>query len=170
MNNRNPALLSFEPIAAEDLRRLLELARQDRLDFFQRYPEWARHYADRVIGVALCQGAAVHCLDRTAGINDFDVYTFFTANPKRRWYAKRIKSVDFGNPKFGLSEISRPGYVGRRVDLMSRAIEVAPGADLADSLRQWLSGGKSETSRELRKKAVVLLEPADRFGIVVWPV
>jgi len=169
MKNRNPALLSFKPIEPGDLRRLLELARQDRRTFFRKYPEWARLYADRVIGVALCQGAAVHYIDTTAGINDFDVYTFFAAHPKRRWYAKRIKSVDFGNPKFGQSEITRPGFRGRRVDLMGRALEVAPGADLADALRRWLSAGTSETARELRKKAVVLLEPEDQLGTVVWP-
>jgi hypothetical protein len=170
MKNRNPALLSFKPIESGDLRRLLDLARQDRHAFFQKYPEWARLYADRVIGVALCQGAAVHYTDTAAGINDFDVYTFFAAHPERRWYAKRLKSVDFGNPKFGQSEITRPGFRGRRVDLMSRAIEVVPGADLTDTLRRWLSAGASETARELRKKAVVLLEPEDRLSTVVWPI
>jgi len=101
MKNRNPALLSFKPIEPDDLRRLLELARQDRCTFFRKYPEWGRLYADRVIGVALCQGAAAHYIDTTAGINDFDVYTFFAAHPKRGWYAKRIMSMDFGDAKFG---------------------------------------------------------------------
>lgn len=169
MKNRNPALLSFKPIKREDLRRLLELAREDRCTFFRKYPKWAALYADRVLGVALCQGAAVHYIDSTAGINDFDVYTFFAADPKRRWYAKRLQSVDFGNPKFGQSEITRPGFRGRRVDLMGRALEVTRDADVVDAVRHWLRAGATKTARELSKKAVVLLEPEDQLGTVVWP-
>jgi len=68
------------------------------------------------------------------GINDFDVYTFLAANPKRRWYAKRLQSVDYGSPKFGQSEISPRHYIGRRVDLMGRVLNVAPDTDLVSAL------------------------------------
>lgn len=168
MKNRNPTLLSFKPIDPGELRRLLEIARQDMDSFFREYPCWARLYAERILGVALCQGAAVHYIDPTAGINDFDVYTFFAAHPKRRWYAKRIKTIDFGSPKFGQSE-TRPGFRGRRVDLMGRALKVAPGADLISALRLWLTAGTTKTACELRKKPVILLEPEDQLGTVVWP-
>jgi len=104
MQNSDPRLRSFAPIALRDLERLLELARHDRDNFFARYPDWAELYADRVLGTALCQGAALHHVRGDIGINDFDAYTFYTSHPDRRWYANRIKSVDFGDPKFGRSE------------------------------------------------------------------
>lgn len=104
------------------------------------------------------------------GINDFDVYTFYAVHRERRWYAKRLRSVDFGDPKFGRSEVSPPHFVGRRVDLMGRTLDVAPGTDLEMALTQYLTCGKAETARELAAKAVVLPEPVDRLGTVVWPI
>jgi hypothetical protein len=113
----------YEPIAVGDLERIGKIARQDRETFFQSSAEWAENYAQRVLGVALCQGAALHYLDGTTGINDFDVYTFYKSHPRKRWYAKRIKSYDFGDAKFGQSA-DRPNFVGRRVDCLGRAIDV----------------------------------------------
>jgi hypothetical protein len=105
-----------------------------------------------VLGVALCQGAALHFIDPEAGINDFDVYTFYAAHPARHWYAKRIRSVDFGDPKFGRSQITRRGFVGRRVDLMGRELPVDPGADLVAALRQCLKRGNAATALELSQR------------------
>src|SRR3954470_21519836 len=124
MHNGDPHKRCHGLIAFGDLQRLFELAKQDREEFFARKPEWARYYADRILGTALCQGAAWHYVRGDIGINDFDVYTFYAANPERTWYAKRIARLDFGSPKFGLSEVSGRGYVGRRVDLLGRALNV----------------------------------------------
>jgi hypothetical protein len=104
------------------------------------------------------------------GINDFDVYSFFAVNPNRAWYAKRIKSVDFGNPKFGRSEVSPLNFVGRRVDLMARALDVVPNADVATAVRSYLEVSRTRTAAELASKAVVLLEPTDLVGTVIWPI
>jgi hypothetical protein len=60
--------------------------------------------------------------------------------------------------------------VGRHVDLLGRSLEVAEDADPIFVLRRYLSEGRTETARRLSEKAVVLLEPADRLGTVVWPV
>jgi hypothetical protein len=150
--------------------RLLALARQDREKFFSEHGDWASLYRERILGTALCQGAALHYLDPKAGINDFDVYTFYAAHPTRRWYAKRIKSVDFGDPKFGQSQLTKPGFTGRRVDLMGRELPVEPGSDLVKALRLYLRRGATTTAIELKQKAVILLEPEDLLGTVVWPV
>ncbi len=83
----------------------------------------------------------------------------------RPWCAKRIARLDFGNPKFGGSG---RGYIGRCVDLLGRALNVPVGADLTESLRGYLKSPKTGTSRELGKKAVLLLEPS--MGKIVWPV
>src|SRR4051812_10472586 len=99
MKNSNPHLRSFAPITVRDLERLLLLARRDRDEFFTTRPDWASLYTDRVLGTALCQGAALHYVRGDIGINDFDVYTFYASHPDRPWYGRRIKSVDFGDPK-----------------------------------------------------------------------
>jgi hypothetical protein len=166
----DPGKRSFRTITREDLLRLAALARLDRQSFFERYPEWRRQYADRFLGSALCQGAALHYLRGEVGINDFDVYSFFAASRNRPWYAKRIKSVDFGAPKFGRSEVSPPTFVGRRVDLMSRALDVSPSCDIVEAVRSYLERSHTRTAKELARKAVVLLEPIDQIGAIIWPI
>lgn len=160
---------SFDRITAADLARLAELAAADRAEFFRAYPDWAKLYAKRVLCSALCQGAALHYVGGDVGVNDFDVYTFYAAHPARHWYAKRIKHRDFGDPKFGRS-VEKPTPVGRRVDLMGRELRAAPGDDPVVAVRRYLEAAKTATARLLAKKAVVLLEPEELRGRVVWPV
>ena len=159
---------SFEVITIEDLHHLAEIARQDRDDFFDKYPEWRRLYADRFLCSALCQGAALHYFNGSVGIKDFDVYNFFRNNIEKRWYAKRLKNYDFGSPKFGQS-IDRPNYSGRRVDVLGRGISCEADDDPIESLHQYLLDGKTETARLLAAKAVVMLEPINLIGKVIWP-
>jgi hypothetical protein len=166
---KDPALRSYKSIERSDLRRLLDLARADREEYFAQYPDWAVLYRDRVLCAALCQGAALHYMHRDVGINDFDVYTFYATHPDRPWYAKRRKEVDFGDPKFDVSEVTRPEFVGRRVDLMGRGLSVPAGADPVHAVQAYLLTGKNRTTRELAAKAVVLLEPVELLGVVVWP-
>ena len=158
---------SFLPLAHEDLERLAEIAHQDLEDFFRRHPQWAEFYGDRVLGVALCQGAAQHHVDGTTGINDFDLYTFFRKNPRKNWYARRLKAYDYGDAKFGQS-VDCPEFIGRRVDCMGRAIEADEGEEVVAAIRRYLQSAGSRTAKLLAAKAVVLLDPA--CGVVVWPV
>ena len=74
MKDRDPAQLSYRPLERADLARLAALARTDRAEYFATHRDWAEMYVDRFLGAALCQGAALHYLDPTSGINDFDVY------------------------------------------------------------------------------------------------
>jgi hypothetical protein len=168
MSDVGPEGRSFEPITRADLEKLAALAAADRDQFFREHPDWAALYADRVLCTALGQGAALHYVRGDVGINDFDVYTFYAAHPERRWYAKRIKHVDFGDPRFGRTvEMSKP--IGRRVDLMGRDLPVDLGSDPAEALRAYLTAGRTDTARHLAAKAVVLLSPPDLVGRVVWP-
>lgn len=169
MSTIGPEGRSYEVITLSDLQRLADIAEQDRLSFFSFYPDWAKQYQDRVLGVALCQGAAMHFVDKTTGVQDFDVYTFYARHPARPWYAKRMKHGDFGLPKFGKSH-GMSDYVGRRVDLMGRSLDVPPGTDPAIAIRTWLASGRPGSSAGyLATKAVVLLSPHGRRGEVVWP-
>ncbi len=156
---------SYLPIEISDLHKLLEIAHRDQESFFKTHPQWKKLYGGRVIGVALCQGAAKHYLDSVTGINDFDVYTFYKKHPQKNWYAKRIKSYDFGDPKFGKS-VDKPNFVGRRVDCLSRSIEVKRNEDISTALQRYLTEGKTKTAKLLSAKAVVLLVP--NCGEIIW--
>lgn len=168
MSNVGKKGRSFLTISDADLRRLATLAAADRANFFERHPGWARLYQKRVLCSALCQGAALHYVTGRVGINDFDVYTFYSEARSRRWYAKALRSRDFGKPKFGKT-INRPHFVGRRVDLMGRSINAQIGADPVTALRQYLRNGRTRSARLLREQAVVILEPAHIRGTIVWP-
>jgi hypothetical protein len=85
---------------------LAQLARLDREDLFARKPRY-RALGERLICVALCQGAALHYVDGKNGVKDFDVWTFYAAhldNPDYPW--RRRKAVDFCDPKFGARRTS----------------------------------------------------------------
>ena len=72
---------SFVKIETCDLERLALLSKEDREKFFSSYPRWQRLYADRILCIALCQGAALHYIDEKNGVKDFDVWTFYAAHP-----------------------------------------------------------------------------------------
>ena len=156
---------SFKKINKSDLRRLAEIAEKDRLDFFNKYPQWKNAFQNRVICIALCQGAAQHYVDNKTGINDFDVYTFYKINSNKKWYAKRIKSYDYNNAKFGQS-LDKPQFIGRRVDCLSREIEIKKNESLIAALRRYLKNSETKTANLLSRKSVILLKP--KCGYVVW--
>lgn len=159
---------SVAKVTKADLRLLGQLAAEDRADLFARKPEIRRYYANRLFAVALCQGAALHYVDGRNGINDFDVWSFFTENPKRVFPYRRHARADFGSAKFGTTR-GTSGYVGRRVDLLGRSIRGVRPNDPIGSLRRYLSAGDTASARHLAKKAVVLIEPKHLLGTIVWP-
>ena len=159
---------SYEPIDRDDLVHLAEIARLDLADFFARKPRY-RPLSERLICVALCQGAALHFIDGKNGVQDFDVRTFFAAHPYAPAFPwRRRRARDFGDPRFGRPP-DRPDFVGRHVDLLGRSLEVGEATDPTVILRKYLSEGRTRTARRLSEKAVVLLEPADQLGTMVWP-
>lgn len=140
---------------------------RDMESLFRRRPDTGRLYGNRLLAVALCQGAALHFLDGKSGVKDFDVWSFFRAHPKGPFPYRRNASADFGNSKFGKSP-NWEHFVGRRVDLLGRSLNVSPHDSPVDALRLYLSVGKSASARALAKKAMILLYPRAQFGTVVW--
>ena len=55
------------------------------------------------------------------------------------------------------------------MDLLGRALKVDPAAHPVAAVRDYLRAGATTTAKELAKKAVVVIDPGDRFGQVVWP-
>lgn len=105
-------------------------------------------------------------IDRSIGINDFDVYVFYKRNPQKDLYPKRLKFYDLGDVKFGQS-LDKPYFIGRRVDCMVRSIDAHEDEVAEKSIQRYLTEGKTMTARLLAAKAVVLLEP--NCGKVIWP-
>jgi hypothetical protein len=160
---------SYRRIDDAALARLALVAKADREDFFHRNPRWDRLYRDRVLCVALCQGAALHLIDGRNGIKDWDVWTFFRKHPDASFPPRRRGEREFGDSRYGRS-IVRSQYVGRCVDLIGRSISAEIDEDPATCIRRYLTAGETESARQLAKKAVVLLEPVHRRGEVIWPV
>ena len=160
---------SFAGIELVDLLRLGDLAADAEVELFERNPAGSGRYAGRLLGRALCQGAALHYVDKHNGVKDFDVWSFYAQHEEwpfpTRWRGTR----DFGPSKFGRYPGDPAHYIGRRVDLLGRSLPVPPGADPTDAIRRYLAAAETRSSRELAAKAVVLIYPGDRVGEIVWP-
>ncbi len=117
------------------------------------------------------QGAAIHYLDGTNGIKDFDVYEFYADLPDVTIPYRAHWCYDFGPSKFGRQENARlhPEYEGRRVDLFVRALPVDLDVDPIKAVQAYLQNPTATTARTLAQKAVVMLEPEDLLGTVIWP-
>lgn len=161
---------SYERIEKKDLEKLLRFAIDDRKDFFTRHPRWKHLYANRVICIALCQGAAQHYVDGNNGVKDFDVWTFYADHSDAPFPYRRMGCKDFGISKFGCYPSHVGKLEGRSVDLIGRSIQCRPKADPMKALRDYLGKPKTKSARELSKKAVVMLFPRNLFGKIVWPV
>ena len=159
----------MEKLTKRDLKKLAEIARADRERMFERNGNWAP-YRKQLLCVALCQGAAQHYVEGKNGIKDFDVWTFFARSPQRPFpdmaLFRRRATADFGPSRFGRTPHATERFEGRRVDLLSRSLDVGPRADPVAAVRAWLEAGGSESARKLAEQAVVLIEPSP--GKVIW--
>jgi hypothetical protein len=157
---------SLEPILVEDLAMFASIAAQDRDDFFMRHSR-----PQKFLCSALCQGAAKHYVDRVNGVKDIDVWSFFVKTdgvpdfPPRR----RVER-DLGSSRFGVHpEDAKRGFEGRRLDLLGRSINAAPGDGPIEAVQRYLRERKTASAHHLQLKAVVMLEPKTLLGLVVWP-
>ena len=114
---------SFKKIKRADLTRLAELALDDLRSLFKRKRR-SRVYADRLMLLCLCQGAARHYVHGDRGINDLDVWAFFKQHPKYVFPYRRHGFADFGPSRFGRHPKDKARFAGRRVDILGRSIPV----------------------------------------------
>jgi hypothetical protein len=160
---------SMERIETSDLRHLADIAAKVEADLFARHPAGSGRYAGRLLCRALCQGAALHYVDHTNGVKDFDVWSFYAEHADGPFPARWRGTADFGPSKFGRYPGDPPPYHGRRVDLMGRSLPTLLEADPGEILRRYLSTARTTSARELAAKAAVLIFPSPRAGEVVWP-
>ena len=160
---------SFERITKSDLKKIARIARSEREEYFERHPEWAMLYRKRVVGVALCKDAALHFVNGSTGVDGFDVWTFYAEHSEAPFPFQQVVKVDFGKSKFGRDAANPDAYQGRRVELRGRSLDCKAGDDPIEVLQRYLRAGETPSARELRDKAVVLIEPEKFLGYVVWP-
>jgi hypothetical protein len=163
VSERSPAA-----IEVRDLLRLSEIARADLQRYIAKDPARRAVFAAKILCVALCQGAALHYLDKTTGVKDFDVFTFFAADRVKDFPPRRRATCDFGPSKFG-RHAEDAGYAGRRVDVMGRSIAYAAGTSPIEALRLYLRTTPTRTAWYLAQKAVVIIDPTVHRGRVAWP-
>ncbi len=192
---------SLERITKSDLRRLTRIAADERNDFFSRHPEWkllyARRlictrtynyqrprpsewkllYARRLICTALCGRSALHFCNGTAGVEEFDVWSFYAAHSEAPFPHHRQSYRDFGNSKFDKAD-GAGNYAGRRIRLTGRSLSALPGDNPPGdnpgdnpvvSLQSYFRAGRSTSARKLRDSAAVLIEPENYLAYVAWP-
>ena len=162
---------SYEKIEPEDLKKLSALARDDLRFFFEKYRRY-KPYVERLIVIALCQGAAQHYVDGKTGVKDFDIWSFFAEIPGTVLPYRRHKQIDSTLMKFGVSEYDIwKGYTSRHVDLFLRAVR----SDIAktnidspkDCINEYLKTVRNKSTKELASKAIVGLHPKQILGQVL---
>lgn len=160
---------SYSVIGRADLRRLAQLAREDREDFFARHPEFSILYGRRLLCAALCDDAALHYLNGVSGVSEFSVWSFYAEHPEAPFPFHLVGHADFGKSKFGRAPDAPDTYRGRRVSLHGRSIDAVPGSDPLSALQGYLKAGASPSARELSQKAAILISPDALCGIQAWP-
>jgi len=158
---------SLAPLTGAHLARLAGMTAADREDRFARRPRWAV-YRDRVLMVALCQGAALHYLDGRHGVKDLDVWTFYARSAEGEFPARWRVEADFGPSALGRHP-DDTGFAGRRVDLIARSINAAPTEEPIPAVQAYLRARRTTSARALATKAVIAIDPPALRGTVVWP-
>jgi hypothetical protein len=150
------------PVGQAELQALTKLARAEEAAFFERNPHLVRPYRDRLIAVALCQGAALQYLRRGYGVNDFDVHFFYSQNPQKPRLTRASKRMHSAVGRFK----NMPVDFLRTV--VPARVKVARTAKPLAILEAFLQQTPTPNARHLAEKAVVGLMPKAMFGVIIW--
>lgn len=160
---------SYSVIEPADLTEIYQGSFQRLHEYFLigEGKKWLELYdIEKPLAVALCQGAAMHYKDRINGVKDIDVWFFYPFNKKHLPY-RTYWNWDYVNPKFGRHP-DIPGYEGRKVDVLVRSLKSYDPKDPVHTVQNYLLSGDTSSSKELAKKAAVMLYPENMNGKVIW--
>lgn len=129
--------------------------------------------------VTLAQGAGLHYAVQKgyasrylnlnkAGIKDIDVWMFFQAKHGKVFHPLWKKHFDFGRSRFGRNPQDPAEYIGRRVDVFGRSIEMKKNESVEDSIVRWLQRPGKGSPFHLRQKAIIGLSPQNILGKIIW--
>lgn len=144
----------------KNLKWLAERAKKEHRDFFVRRPHLQSTYHKSLVGIVLCQGAALHYINQKNGIKDFDIWLFYKTNRKVHLSVRK----PFTDKK---------GYNGIKIDFMKRVISASlckkffnrPDECILRHLQEY----NTPTKRLLLQKAVIGLYPKKIFAKIIWP-
>ncbi len=145
-------------ITKEHLWWLSKRAEKEHHEFFLRKPH-LQAYRKSLVGIVLCQGAALHYIGKENGIKDFDVWFFY----------KKDEKVNFSVRK---PVTDKKGYKGVKIDFMKRAIPASICAKFSNQPDQcilnYLLERNTSTKRFLLEKAGIGLYPKKIFAQTIW--
>jgi len=151
-----------QPVALAELESLQALATDEEGAFFDRNPHLVRPYRNRLLLVALCQGAALQFLGRGYGVNDFDVHLFYAQNPAKPRLSRAVKRIS----------ATVGAFPNVAVDFVRTVVPppyTSMGADPIDQIRNFLRKPPTANASHLAQKAVIGLMPQSLFSTTVWP-
>ena len=149
---------TFEKITRRDLSKLLTVGKNVESRFFDNNPHLAR-FRNKLVLIALCQGAADHYCDGTTGIDDYDLWFFY----------EHLRDIRM--PPRGYLRKIHPGlncYKDKRVDVMRRSASAFKKGDVKASISRYLTNPINPTPRCLSQKAVIGLCPPEVMGEKLW--
>ncbi|RLJ01831.1 MAG: hypothetical protein DRP11_03840 [Candidatus Aenigmatarchaeota archaeon] len=149
----------YAPLNKKDLRRLRELALDEHEKFFERNPHLRRAYYNSLIGICLCQGAALHYLNPKIGIKDFDIWHFYLRSSWVNFPYRAHKRIE-------------NGYMGMPIDFLKRDIPRyvydQGSKESGQVIMNYLLERNTKSKNFLLKKAIIGLYPDKIFGKVLW--
>jgi len=147
-------------VGTRELRAISDLADAEERDFFCRNSHLVGVYRNRLIAIALCQGAALQYLGRGYGVNDFDIHYFYSQNPKKPRLSRAVKRV--------WTTVGRFEHVA--VDFIRTVVPSrVQGSDPVSIIRAFLRDGTTPNAHHIAMKAVIGISPTTLFRVVIWP-
>jgi hypothetical protein len=150
------------PVTGAELEALSALAVAEEAGFFSRNPHLVAAYRDRLLAVALCQGAALQYLGRGYGVNDFDLHFFYAQNPEKQRLSRAVKRI----------WATVGSFRNVPVDFIRTVVPNRAGSDpksAPEHIQQFLHARSTANAAHLSEKAVVGLLPRELFGATIWP-
>ena len=151
----------YIPIELEHLHILSRFVEEEKEAFFTRNPGQIKIYRDKFIAAALCQGAALHYIDKKNGVKDFDIHFFYEQHPIKKQMSRRLWKIKKEVLDFGT----------RRIDFIRSVVppKCIDSGSKTEIIRNYLRMKPTKNSRYLAEKAVVGLLPESIFGELMWP-
>jgi hypothetical protein len=120
------------------LLRLAALAADAEL--FGRNPRAPGRYVGRLLGRAICQGAALHYADGKNGVKDFDVWSFYAQNDD---WPFPVAGAERGTSALEVRQtpVIRHVNPAGASTFFGCSLPSAPGADPAEAVRRYLASG-----------------------------
>ncbi len=156
-----PSPRTYPKLTCDDLKNIRDFVLSVELPrFLSMKEEKYSVYRDKLIAIALCQGAALHFIDKKNGVKDIDVWFFFEEDEKVKIPHRNnmLKSYCIECPNFGV----------KRIDCLKKMISLtiigmAGSKDPLQVLRTYLKHAGTQTAYFLSQKPCIILYPNSYF-------